>query len=390
MAGSERRRCGANRFPGTATPSRVCPPTISSVKRIAVLGATGSIGRQALDIIDTSDELDVCALASGSSELDRLASERDVEHTQVGGELTALLDKAEPDIVLNAVVGFAGLPATLWALERGITLALANKESLVAAGELALEARERGGGLLLPVDSEHSAVYQCLEGRRLESVSSIVLTASGGPFRGRTREQLVDVTRADALAHPTWSMGPKITVDSATLANKGLELIEAHFLFGLPYGQIEVVVHPTSVVHAIVRFRDGASLAHLGYPDMRVPISYALTYPQRAATPVDGLDFADGLTLEFEPPDVETFPMLALARKAGESGGTHPCAYNAANEVAVAAFLAGRLPFLGIAGVVEEVLATVDGAPAGDLDELVEADGEARRLAEEAVGALVP
>jgi len=322
--------------------------------------------------------------------LDALAAERGVQYAQVGGDLTALLDLAEPDIVLNAVVGFAGLPATLWALERGITLALANKESLVAAGELALEARERGGGLLLPVDSEHSAVFQCLEGRRLESVSSIVLTASGGPFRGRTREQLADVTRADALAHPTWNMGPKITIDSATLANKGLELIEAHFLFGIPYEQIEVVVHPTSVVHAIVRFRDGASLAHLGYPDMRVPISYALTYPERGATPVDGLDFTNGLTLEFEAPDVETFPMLALARKAGESGGTHPCAYNAANEVAVAAFLAGRLRFLGIASIVEDILAAVDGAPARDLDELIEADGEARRLAEEAVGALVP
>jgi 1-deoxy-D-xylulose-5-phosphate reductoisomerase len=360
------------------------------VKRIAVLGATGSIGRQALDIIDANDELEVCALASGSSELDDLATERGVEHAQVGGELTSLLDMAEPDIVLNAVVGFAGLPATLWALERGVTLALANKESLVAAGELALAARERGGGLLLPVDSEHSAVFQCLEGRDLESVSSIVLTASGGPFRGRTRDELANVTRADALAHPTWRMGPKITIDSATLANKGLELIEAHFLFGLPYERIEVVVHPTSVVHAIVRFRDGASLAHLGYPDMRVPISYALTYPERAATLVDGLDFADGLTLEFEPPDLETFPMLALARKAGESGGTHPCAYNAANEVAVAAFLAGRLRFVGITGVVEDVLAAADGSPAGDLDQLVEADGEARRLAEEVVGALVP
>jgi 1-deoxy-D-xylulose-5-phosphate reductoisomerase len=354
------------------------------------LGATGSIGRQALEIIDADDELDACAIASGSSDLDALAAERGVEHAQVGGDLTALLDKAEPEIVLNAVVGFAGLPATLWALERGVTLALANKESLVAAGDLALSAREHGGGLLLPVDSEHSAVFQCLEGRDLATVSSIVLTASGGPFRGRTREQLASVTRGDALAHPTWRMGPKITIDSATLANKGLELIEAHFLFGLPYEQIEVVVHPTSVVHAIVRFRDGASLAHLGYPDMRVPISYALTYPDRAATTVDGLDFARGLSLEFEAPDVETFPMLKLARRAGESGGTHPCAYNAANEVAVAAFLAGRLPFLGIADVVEETLTAADGAPAGDLDELVQADAEARRLAEEAVGALVP
>jgi 1-deoxy-D-xylulose-5-phosphate reductoisomerase len=360
------------------------------VKRIAVLGATGSIGRQALEIIDANDELEAWALASGSSELEAIAAERGVEHVQVGGDLTALLDAAEPDIVLNAVVGFAGLPATLWSLERGVILALANKESLVAAGELALAARERGGGLLLPVDSEHSAAFQCLEGRNLETVESIVLTASGGPFRGRTREQLTSVTRGDALAHPTWRMGPKITIDSATLANKGLELIEAHFLFGLPYERIEVVVHPTSVVHAVVRFRDGASLAHLGYPDMRVPISYALTYPDRAATPVDALDLAGGLSLEFEAPDVDTFPMLALARRAGESGGTHPCAYNAANEVAVAAFLAGRLPFLGIADVVEETLAAVDGAPAGDLDELVQADAEARRLAEETVGALVP
>jgi 1-deoxy-D-xylulose-5-phosphate reductoisomerase len=354
------------------------------VKRIAVLGATGSIGRQALEIIDASSELEACALASGSNELDALAAERGVEHAQVGGDLTALLDGAEPDVVLNAVVGFAGLPATLWALERGVTLALANKESLVAAGELALTARERGGGRLLPVDSEHSAVFQCLEGRSPETVDSIVLT-----FRGRTRDQLESVTRADALAHPTWQMGPKITIDSATLANKGLELIEAHFLFGVPYEQIEVVVHPTSVVHAVVRFRDGASLAHLGYPDMRVPISYALTYPDRAATPVDGLDFAGGLSLDFEPPDHGTFPLLALARKAGESGGSYPCAYNAANEVAVAAFLAGRLPFLGIAGVVEETLDAVDGAPAADLDELVQADAEARRLAENAAGALV-
>src|SRR5437762_8733387 len=347
------------------------------MKRVALLGATGSIGRQALEIVAGNPELELVAAASGSQPIDGLAP-----LTQVGGDLTGVLEGAEPDVVLNAVVGFAGLPATLWALERGVTLALANKESLVAAGELALAARERGGGALLPVDSEHSAVFQCLEGRDLESVSSIVLTASGGPFRGRTREQLANVTRADALAHPTWRMGPKITVDSATLANKGLELVEAHFLFGLPYEQIEVVVHPTSVVHAIVRFRDGASLAHLGYPDMRVPISYALTYPERATTPVEPLDFSQGLVLEFEPPDLETFPLLALARRAGEEGGTYPCAFNAANEVAVAAFLQGRLPFLAIASTVEETLAEVDGAPARDLDELVKADREARRLAE--------
>ena len=209
-----------------------------------------------------------------------------------------------------------------------------------------------------------------------------MLTGSGGPFRGRTREELEDVTPEEALAHPTWSMGPKITVDSASLANKGLELIEAHFLFGLPYERIEVVLQPTSVVHALVRFRDGASLAHLGYPDMRVPIAFALTYPGRAATPVPPLDFTQGLVVEFEAPDLETFPLLALARRAGEDGGTYPCAFNAANEVAVAAFLEGRLPFLAIASTVEETLADVDGAPARGLDELVEADRKARRLAE--------
>ena len=349
------------------------------MRTIALLGATGSIGRQALEIIDAHPELELVAAASGSQRIDGLAP-----LTQVGGDLTELLDRAEPDVVLNAVVGFAGLPATLWALESGVTLALANKESLVAAGELALSAQQRGGGLLLPVDSEHSAAYQCLEGRSAEQVDSLVLTGSGGPFRGRTREELEDVAPEEALAHPTWSMGPKITIDSATLANKGLELIEAHFLFGIPYDRIEVVLQPTSVVHALVRFRDGASLAHLGYPDMRVPIAFALTHPDRAATPVPALDFSQGLVLEFEPPDLETFPLLALARQAGERGATFPCAFNAANEVAVAAFLEGRLPFLGIASTVEETLAEVDGAPARDLDELVEADREARRLAERA------
>jgi 1-deoxy-D-xylulose-5-phosphate reductoisomerase len=347
------------------------------VKRVALIGATGSIGRQAVEIIDAHPDLELVAAASGTTPIDGLAP-----LTQVGGDLTELLDRAGPDVVLNAVVGFAGLPVTLWALERGIDLALANKESLVAAGDLALAARARGGGRLLPVDSEHSAALQCLEGRTPESVESLVLTASGGPFRGRTADELEDVTPDEALAHPTWSMGPKITIDSATLANKGLELIEAHFLFDLPYERIEVAVHPTSVVHSVVRFRDGAALAHLGYPDMRVPISYALTYPERAATTVPALDLAAGLTLEFSAPDLETFPMLALARRAGEQGGTYPCAYNAANEVAVAAFLAGRLPFLGIADVVEETLAAVDGATARDLADLVEADAEARRLTE--------
>jgi 1-deoxy-D-xylulose-5-phosphate reductoisomerase len=354
------------------------------MKRVALLGATGSIGRQALEIVEAHPGLDLVAAASGSQPIDGLAP-----HTQVGGDPTELLERAEPDVVLNAVVGFAGLPATLWALERGITLALANKESLVAAGELALQAQARGGGLLLPVDSEHSAAFQCLEARDAETVEKLVLTASGGPFRGRTRSELEHVTVEEALAHPTWSMGPKITVDSATLANKGLELIEAHFLFDLGYERIDVLVHPTSTVHALVWFRDGAALAHLGYPDMRVPISFALTYPERAATPVAPLDLA-GMTLAFERPDVETFPMLSLARAAGEWGGTYPCAYNAANEVAVAAFLDGRLPFLGIPEVVERALAAVDGAPARDLDDLVAADAEARRVAEETLEPVRP
>jgi 1-deoxy-D-xylulose-5-phosphate reductoisomerase len=346
------------------------------VRRVALLGATGSIGRQALEIIEAHPELELAAAASGSQPIDGLAP-----LTQVGGDLTELLERAEPDVVLNAVVGFAGLPATLWTLERGVDLALANKESLVAGGALAVSAWQGGGGRILPVDSEHSAAFQLLEGQPPDVVHSLVLTASGGPFRGRTRAELVGVTPSDALAHPTWNMGPKITVDSATLMNKGLELIEAHFLFELDYSRIEVVVHPTSIVHALVRFRDGASLAHLGYPDMRVPISFALTYPERVATPIEPLEFASGLILEFAPPDEQAFPCLGLARAAGEAGGTAPCVLNAANEVAVEAFLDEQLPFLGIADVVERSLSSVDTPPVHDLAELVTVDAEARRTA---------
>jgi 1-deoxy-D-xylulose-5-phosphate reductoisomerase len=346
------------------------------MKRVALLGATGSIGRQAIEIIEEHPELELCAAASATTSLDDV----DAPLKQVGGDLVELLERAQPDIVLNAVVGFAGIHATLWALDSGVDLALANKESLVAGGELARSLSLTGGGRILPVDSEHSALFQCLEGQA--GVDTLVLTGSGGPFLGRTRDELTDVTPEQALAHPTWRMGRKITIDSATLANKGLELIEAHFLFELPYERIEVVIQPTSIVHSLVRFRDGATLAHLGYPDMRVPISYALTYPERAATPLRALDLTS-LTLEFHAPDLETFPMLALAREAGEKGGTYPCAYNAANEVAVAAFLAGRLPFLAVPDLVGDVLARVDGASARDLGELVEADGVARRLAEE-------
>jgi 1-deoxy-D-xylulose-5-phosphate reductoisomerase len=341
--------------------------------RVALLGATGSIGRQAIEVIAGNPALELAAATSGSTPIDGLAP-----LTQVGGDPTALLDRAEPDVVVNATLGFAGLPGTMWALERGVTLALANKESLVAAGELALAARERGGGALIPVDSEHSALFQCALAGEPEA---IVLTASGGPFRGRTRDELADVTPSEALAHPTWSMGAKITIDSATLANKGLEVIEAHFLFGLPYNRIEVVVHPTSIVHGLVRFRDGAAVAHLGYPDMRVPISYALTYPERAATSVPPLDLT-AAPLEFFEPDTDTFRLLAVAREAGERGGTFPCVFNAANEVAVAAFLDGRIGFLEIASLVEDALERADGAPARDLDELREADRRARESVE--------
>jgi 1-deoxy-D-xylulose-5-phosphate reductoisomerase len=339
--------------------------------RVALLGATGSVGRQAIEVIQASPGLELVAATSGSTPIDGLAP-----LTQVGGDPTELLERAEPDVVLNATLGFAGLPATMWALERGVTLALANKESLVAAGDLALAARARGGGSLIPVDSEHSALFQCALAGEPES---IVLTASGGPFRGRTREELADVTPDEALAHPTWNMGAKITIDSATLANKGLEVIEAHYLFGLDYDRIDVLVHPPSIVHGLVRFRDGAAIAHLGSPDMRVPISYALSYPERAATPVPHLDLT-AQSLEFFDPDVETFRLLALAREAGERGGTYPCAFNAANEVAVAAFLEGRIAFLDIAALVESVLGDVDGAPARDLDELRDADRRAREL----------
>jgi len=345
------------------------------VKRVALLGATGSIGRQAIEIVEAHPDLELCAAASGSSPLDDV----DAPLKQVGGDPTELLEQAQPDVVLNAIVGFAGIHATLWALEHGVDLALANKESLVAAGELALAAQGRGGGRILPVDSEHSALFQCLEGRAPEQIDSLVLTGSGGPFRGRTRDELTAVTPEEALAHPTWRMGPKITIDSATLANKGLELIEAHFLFGMPYERIEVVLQPTSLVHSLVRFRDGAALAHLGYPDMRVPISYALTYPERAATPLAPLDLTS-LTLVFEAPDLETFPMLKLAREAGQKGGTYPCVFNAANEVAVAAFLEGRLAFLEIAEVVADALDRADGSPARDLADLLEVDRAARAI----------
>ena len=268
------------------------------------------------------------------------------------GAAAQLVREVEADLVLNAIVGFAGLEATLATLEKKCPLALANKESLVCAGELVTGMAAKAGVEILPVDSEHSALYQLVKAAGASSIESLVITASGGPFRGWDAESLAACTREQALAHPTWSMGEKITIDSATLMNKGLEVIEAHHLFGVAYDRIEVVLHPQSVVHALVRLIDGALLAHLGVADMRVPIAYALHYPERAPVAVDRLDLRSGMCLDFAAPDEETFPAIRLARQAGSLGDAAACALNAANEVAVHAFLDGAMPFPGIFEVV--------------------------------------
>jgi 1-deoxy-D-xylulose-5-phosphate reductoisomerase len=275
-------------------------------------------------------------------------------------------------------------------LGEGMDLALANKESLVVGGELVTQLAEATGARIVPVDSEHSALHQLLDGERAGTVDKLVLTASGGPFRGRSRAELEDVTVEQALRHPTWAMGGKITIDSATLMNKGLELIEAHHLFGTPYERIDVVVHPQSIVHSYVLLCDGAALAHLGYPDMRVPISYALHHPERVDVPVAPLDLAAIGALTFEPVDEDAFPCLRIAREAARAGGTAPCVMNAANEVAVHAFLNGRLDFLGIPAVIEEVLDRLPAAPVHGFESLYEADRDARTLAVELVASPPP
>ena len=341
-----------------------------------MLGSTGSIGTQALDVIGRSDELQAVGLAAGSGW--ELALEQAREHgvpavaladeeaaarardswsgrVLVGEEgVRELIAGSGADLVLNSIVGAAGLGSTIVALSDGIDVALANKESLVVGGELVTALAEATATRLLPVDSEHSALYQLIGGEAPGTVEKLVLTASGGPFRGR--DDLDGVSVEEALAHPTWRMGGRITIDSATLMNKGFEAIEAHHLFGVPYGRIDVVVHPQSLVHSLIHLNDGSSLAHLGYPDMRVPISYALHHPERADVDVPRLDLAAAGSLTFEAPDLETFACLRLALEAGEAGGTAPCVLNAADEVAVAAFLDGRIPFTGIAAVIERVL----------------------------------
>lgn len=377
-------------------------------RRLLILGSTGSIGTQALDVVARSEDLELVGLSAQTSweplleqaarfGVERIgvadpdAGARAAENWTDGEVLTGaeglvrLVVESEADLVLNALVGSAGLGPTVAALGEGIDLALANKESLVVGGELVTQLSEATGAQIIPVDSEHSAIHQLLAGEDPGAVDKVVLTASGGPFRGRTAAELRDVTVEQALAHPTWAMGGKITIDSATLMNKGLELIEAHHLFGTAYERLDVVVHPQSIVHSMVQLCDGATLAHLGYPDMRVPISYGLHYPDRAEVPLRALDLADVGTLTFERPDEETFACLKLARQVGKAGGTAPCVLNAANEVAVHAFLTGRLRFLEIAEVIEHALNAVDTGQIHAFETLYRADAAAREAAHQLV-----
>jgi len=379
-------------------------------RTVSIAGSTGSIGTQTLDVIAAEPErFEVVALGAGSS-VEALAKQAHEVRPQVvaiadanrarelqaavpaGTEVLAgpdALAEIAPlgDVCVNGVVGFAGLGVTLAALGAGKRLALANKESLIAGGPVVRAIRRQpGAGELVPVDSEHCAVHQCLRAQHPHAeagdwVARIVLTASGGPFRGRTREELAGVTVEDALAHPTWSMGPKITVDSSTLMNKGLEVIEAHELFGVPYDRIEVVVHPQSIVHSMVEMTDGATIAQLSLPDMRLPIAYALAYPERVGTPFGRIDWTELGRLDFEPPDLDAFPCLRLAYEAGRAGELAPATLNAANEVAVAAFLDGRIPWIAIPDVLNAVLDRHDGGVADSVDAVIDADRRGRLAA---------
>jgi 1-deoxy-D-xylulose-5-phosphate reductoisomerase len=339
-------------------------------------------------LLEQAERFDVRRIALADRDAAARAAEAWTGEVLVGPEgIVELITGCECEMVLNGIVGSAGLLPTVATLGEGIDLALANKESLVVGGELVTELAQATGAQILPVDSEHSALFQLLAGERPGTVDRLILTASGGPFRGRTRDQLEAVTVAEALAHPTWEMGGKITIDSATLMNKGLELIEAHHLFGLPYDRIEVVVHPQSIIHSLISLCDGATLAHLGYPDMRVPISYALHHPERVDVPVAPLDLVAVGRLSFEAPDEETFSCLRLAQEAARAGGTAPCTLNAANEVAVHAFLAGRIEFLDIPEVIEQTLAAQPAQPVHSFDALGNADHRARELAGELISA---
>ncbi|MGH9069161.1 MAG: 1-deoxy-D-xylulose-5-phosphate reductoisomerase [Acidimicrobiales bacterium] len=385
-------------------------PGEAAVRTLALVGSTGSIGRQAVEVVRAcpgrfrvsaigahrsvetlaaqAGELHPDRVAIADSTLARALADRVPAGTEVlaGPEaLAAIADSAE--VVVNGVVGFAALPVTLAALRAGRRLALANKESLIAAGPVVQAARATPGAEILPVDSEHCAIHQCLRAGRGGEVARLVLTASGGPFRGRSRAELASVVIEDALAHPTWSMGRKITVDSSTLMNKGLEVIEAHELFGIGYDSIEVVVHPQSVVHSMVELVDGATMAQLSLPDMRLPIGYALAWPDRLPHPFGSIDWARLTKLDFQLPDREAFACLDLAYRAGRAGGGAPACLNAANEVAVEAFLGRRLPWLGIAEVVEETLAGHQAVELRSVEDVLGVDAEARRRAGLAVAA---
>ena len=380
-------------------------------RRLAILGSTGSIGVQALDVVSRAGaDLEVVALSAAGAWEQLLVQAREhgvqrialsdpdaaarASEAWTDGEvlsgpegLVRLITEGDCELVLNGIVGSAGLVPTVATLGEGIDLALANKESLVVGGELVTQLAQATGAAIIPVDSEHSAIHQLISSERAGTVDRVILTASGGPFRGRTAGELSHVTVEQALAHPTWAMGGKITIDSATLMNKGLELIEAHHLFGTPYERIDVVVHPQSIVHSLIQLCDGATLAHLGYPDMRVPISYGLHYPDRVDVPVRALDLVELGSLTFEQVDVDTFACLRLAREAGLAGGTAPCTLNAANEVAVHAFMAGRLGFLDIAAVIEDTLAELPTESVHSFESLGEADADARRVAAELIDA---
>jgi 1-deoxy-D-xylulose-5-phosphate reductoisomerase len=363
------------------------------MRKVAILGSTGSIGTQALDVIrNHRDDYAVVALAAGRN--GELLAEQAAEfavpadHARLCADdptvLAELAAHPETDVVLNAVVGFAGLPATLAALEHGNRLALANKESLIAGGPIVAAARAAGDGEIVPVDSEHSALYQCLRAGTAREVRRLVITASGGPFRGYTRDQLAAVTVADALRHPTWTMGAKITIDSSTLMNKGLEVIEAYELFGVSFDQIDVVVHPQSIVHSMVEFVDGATIAQLSEPDMRLPIGLALGAPARLDEPFGAIDWTAPSQLTFEPPDLDAFSCLRLAYEAGRAGGNAPAVLSGANEVAVAAFLEGRIPWSAIAAVNAGALDAGTGN-VHDVADVLEADRVARERAHQAV-----
>ena len=377
------------------------------MKKIAILGSTGSIGTQALDVVrNLPEEFKISVLAANSNvelfsrqieefqpELAVLADEtaykilkaKNFSGTEIAGGRQAFIDAAGfsgVEIVLTSMSGFAGLEPTINAIQHKKNIALANKETLVVAGELIINLAKKFGVKILPVDSEHGAFFQCLQGENYKSIAKLLLTASGGPFRGKTRADLANATVNEVLSHPTWNMGKKITVDSASLVNKGLEVIEAKFLYGVDYSQIQVVVHPQSIIHSMVEFVDGSIIAQLAAPDMRLPIQYALTFPKRLPSPIQKLDFWQIKNLTFEQPDTETFSGLKFAYEAGKIGGTMPCVFNAANEVAVAAFLNGRINFLQIYDVIENAMNSRAVVKNPSLEVLLAEDAAARKLSE--------